>query len=91
MYSSDVVISVSPDGHHRGMENFGSDVLLVVNMSSSSPVLVNLPKIISPSFFPYMTTSDVPILMMSSFVVLSVPVDISSLCLLPDWSASVTE
>jgi hypothetical protein len=29
----------------------------------------------------------VPILVMSPFVVLLVPVDISSLCPLPDWSA----
>jgi hypothetical protein len=35
-----------------GMEYFGSDVLLVVPMSSSLPVLADSPKIIGPSLFP---------------------------------------
>jgi hypothetical protein len=39
---------VSPDGHHRGMEYFRSDVLLVAPTSFSCLVLANLPKIIVP-------------------------------------------
>jgi hypothetical protein len=50
------------------MEYFGSAVLMAA-MSSSLPVLADLPKIIGPSLFSCMTTSVVPILMMSSFVV----------------------
>jgi hypothetical protein len=69
------------------MEYFRSVVLLVVPVSSSLPALADLPKIIGPSLFPCMTTYFVPILMMSSFVVLLVDVDISSICPLPDWSA----
>jgi hypothetical protein len=53
-------------------------------VSSSLHVLADLPKIIDPSLFPCMTTSVVPILMMSPFVVLLVAVGI---CPLPDWSA----
>jgi hypothetical protein len=63
------------------MEYIGSAALLVALVSSSLPVLVDLPKIIGPSLFPCMTTSVMPILMMSPFVVLLVVVDISSLCL----------
>jgi hypothetical protein len=69
------------------MEYFGSAVLLA-DVSSSLPVLTDLPKIIGPSLFPCMTTSGVPILMMSPFVVLLVAVDI---CPLSDWSAFATE
>jgi hypothetical protein len=61
---------VSPDGHHQGMEYFGSAVLLAA--VSSSPVLADLPKIIDPSIFSCMTTSVVPNLMMSPFVILLV-------------------
>jgi hypothetical protein len=53
-------------------------------VSSSLPVLADLPKIIDPSLFPCMTTSIVHILVMSPFVVLLAAVDI---CLLLDWSA----
>jgi hypothetical protein len=52
------------------MEYFGSAILLDVPVSCSLPVLADLPKVISPSLFPYMTTSVVPILMISPFVVL---------------------
>lgn len=61
---------VSPDGQHRGMEYFGSYVFLVAPMSFSSFVLVDLPKIIGPSFLSCMTTSIMPILMTSPFVIL---------------------
>jgi hypothetical protein len=60
-------------------------------MSSSSPILVDLLRIIGPSLFPYMTTSAAPILMMSPFVVLLVPIDICFLCPLPDWLAFAAE
>jgi hypothetical protein len=53
---------VNPDGHHRGLEYFGSVVLLTV-VSSFLLVLANSP-IIGPS------TSVVPILMTSPFIVL---------------------
>jgi hypothetical protein len=66
------------------MEYFGSAILLATPVSSSSPVLGDLSKIIDPSLFPYITTSVVPILMMSLFVVLLVPADLSSLCPLQD-------
>jgi hypothetical protein len=69
------------------MEYFRSSVLLTV-VSSSLPILVGLPKIISPSLFPCMTTYDVPILMMPPFVVLLATVDI---CPLPDSSAFASE
>jgi hypothetical protein len=42
---------VNPDGHHRGMEYFGSTILLTVVSSSFLLVLVNSPKIIGPSYF----------------------------------------
>jgi hypothetical protein len=44
------------------MEYFGSTILVVALVSSSLSILVDLPKIIGPSLFPYMTTSVVPIL-----------------------------
>jgi hypothetical protein len=62
---------VNPAGHHRGMEYFGSAVLMVV-VSSFLVVLADSPKIIGPSLSFCMTTSVVPILIMSFFVVLSV-------------------
>jgi hypothetical protein len=61
----------NPAGHHRGMEYFGSVVLMVV-VSSFLVVLADSPKIIDPLLSSCMTTSAVPILMMSFFVVLSV-------------------
>jgi hypothetical protein len=69
------------------MKYFGSAILLEA-VSSSLLVLGDLPKIIGPSLFPCMTTSVVPILMMSPFVVLLVAVDI---CPLPDWSTFKVE
>jgi hypothetical protein len=60
-------------------------------MYSSSPILADLLRIIGPSLFPYMTTSAAPILMMSPFVVLLVPIDICFLCPLPDWLAFAAE
>jgi hypothetical protein len=57
------------------MEYLGSAVLLAA-VSSSLLVLVDLPKIIGPSLFPYTMTSAVPILMMSPFVVLLTAIDI---------------
>jgi hypothetical protein len=74
---------VNPAGHHRGMEYFGSAVLMVV-VSSFLVVLADLPKIIGPSLSFCITTSVVPILIMSFFVVLSVA---AGICPLPDWSA----
>jgi hypothetical protein len=65
--------SVNPDGHHRGMEYFGSAILMA---AVSSFVLADSPKIIDPSLFSCTMTSDVPILMMYFFVVLSVEVGI---------------
>jgi hypothetical protein len=62
---------VNPAGHHRGMEYFGSAVLMVA-VSSILVVLANSPKIIDPFLSSCMTTSAVPTLMMSFFVVLSV-------------------
>jgi hypothetical protein len=62
---------VNPNGHHRGMEYFGSAVLMAV-VSSFLVVLADSLKIIGPSLVFYMMTSAVPILMMSFFVVLSV-------------------
>jgi hypothetical protein len=59
---------VNPAGHHRDMEYFGSAVLMVV--VSFLVVLADSPKIIGPLLSPCMTTSAVPILMMSFFVVL---------------------
>jgi hypothetical protein len=62
------------------MEYLGSAVLMAV-VSSFLVVLANSPKIIGPSLFSCMTTSIVPILMMSFFVVLS---DVAGICPLPD-------
>jgi hypothetical protein len=62
---------VNPVGHHRGMEYFGSAVLMVA-VSSFLVVLADSPKIIGPLLSSCMTTSAVPILMMSFFVVLSI-------------------
>jgi hypothetical protein len=45
-------------------------------VSSCSSVLADLPEIVGPSLFPCMTTSVVPILMMSPFIVLLVAIDI---------------
>jgi hypothetical protein len=53
------------------MEYFGLAVLMVV-VSSFLVVLADSPKIIDPLLSFYMTTSAVPILMMSFFVILSV-------------------
>jgi hypothetical protein len=69
------------------MEYFGSAILKVV-VSSVLFVLADSPKIIGPSLSFCMTTSAVPILMMSYFVILSVAADI---CPLPDWSAFEAE
>jgi ABC-type methionine transport system permease subunit len=57
------------------MEYFGSAVLMAV-VSSSLPVLADLPKIIDPSLFSCMTAFVVSILMMFPFVVLLVVVGI---------------
>jgi hypothetical protein len=54
---------VNPAGHHRGMEYFGSAILMVA--VSFSVVLADSPKIIGLLLSPCMTTSAVPILMMS--------------------------
>jgi hypothetical protein len=78
---------VNPAGHHRGMEYFGSAILKAA-VSSVLFVLADSPKIIGPSLSFCMTTSDVPILMMSFFVVLSVA---AGMCPLPDWSAFKAE
>jgi hypothetical protein len=77
----------NPDEHHRGMEYFGSAILMAV-VSSFLFVLVDSPKIIGPSLFSCMMTSVVPILMMSFFFVLSGSIGI---CPLPDWSAFAAE
>jgi hypothetical protein len=61
---------VSPNGHHRGMKYFVSDVLLVVSMYFFSFVLADSPKNIGPSLFLCMMTSIVPILITSLLVVL---------------------
>jgi hypothetical protein len=78
---------VNPAGHHRGMEYFGSAVLMVA-VSSFLVVLADSPKIIGPSLSSYMMTSAVPILIISFFVVLSVT---AGICPLPDWSAFEAE
>jgi hypothetical protein len=62
------------------MEYLGSAVLMAV-VSSFLVVLADSPKIIGPSLFSCMTTSIVPILMMSFFVVLS---DAAGIIPLPD-------
>jgi hypothetical protein len=55
---------VNPAGHHRGMEYFGSTVLMVV-VSSFLVVLADSPKIIGPLLSSCMKTSTVPTLTMS--------------------------
>jgi hypothetical protein len=62
------------------MEYFGSTVLLTV-VPSFLFVLADSPKIIGPSLFCCTTTSVVPILMMSPFIVLLEAVVV---CPLPD-------
>jgi hypothetical protein len=69
------------------MEYFGLTVLLTV-VSSFLFVLVDSPKIIGPSLFSCMTTSVVPILMTSPFVVL---LEVVAICPLSDWSAFADE
>jgi hypothetical protein len=69
------------------MKYFGSAVLMVA-VSSFLVVLADSPKIIGPLLSSCMTTSAVPILMTSFFVVLSVP---AGICPLPDWSAFEAE
>jgi hypothetical protein len=69
------------------MEYFGSAILKAV-VSSVLFVLADSPKIIGPSLSFYMTTSVVPILMMSFFVVLSVA---AGICPLPNWSVFEAE
>jgi hypothetical protein len=64
---------VNPDRHHWSMEYLGSTILMA-SASYFLFVLVDSPKIIGPSLFSCMTTSVVPILMMSFFVVLLVVV-----------------
>jgi hypothetical protein len=68
---------VNPDGHHRGMEYFGSAVLLTA-VSSFLFVLADSPKILGPLLFCCTTTSVIPILMTSSFIVLLGAVTICS-------------
>jgi hypothetical protein len=69
------------------MEYFGSAILKAA-VSSVLFVLAYSPKIIGPSLSFCMTTSAVPILMMSIFIVLSVA---AGICPLPDWSAFEAE
>jgi hypothetical protein len=69
------------------MEYLGSTILMAV-VPSFLFVLADSPKIIGPSLFSCMTTSVVPILMVSFFVILSIVVGI---CPLPDWSAFAAE
>jgi hypothetical protein len=69
------------------MEYFGSSILMAV-VSSFLFTLADSPKIIGPSLFSYTTTSAVPILMMSFFVILLVAVGIWPL---PDWSDFAAE
>jgi hypothetical protein len=73
------------------MDYFGLFALLVALVSSSLPVLVDLPKIIGPSLFPCMTTFVVPILMISPFVILLVAVEFPLYASLSDWSVFTTE
>jgi hypothetical protein len=61
------------------MEYFGSTIFMAA-VSPSLLVLAALPKIIGPLLFPYITTSTVPILMMSLFVVLLVAIGIVGIC-----------
>lgn len=86
---------VSLDEHHWGMEYFGSYILLITTFPFSSFLLVDLLKIIDPLLLPFMTTSDVPIVMTSSFVVIlalvATIVDVISLWPLSDWLAFVAE
>jgi hypothetical protein len=60
------------------MEYFGSTVLMAA-VSPSLLVLDDLPKIIDSSLFPCITTSVVPILKMSLFIVLLIVVGICPL------------
>jgi hypothetical protein len=69
------------------MEYLGSTILMVA-ASYFLFVLVDSPKVTGPSLFSCMTTSVVPILMMSFFVVLLVVV---GMCPLLDWSAFAAE
>jgi hypothetical protein len=78
---------VNPAGHYRGMDYFGSAILMLA-VSSFLVVLADSPKIIGPSLSSCMMTSAVPILMISFFVVLSVA---AGICPLPDWSAFEAE
>jgi hypothetical protein len=64
------------------MEYFGSAILMAA-VSSVLFVLADSPKIIGPSLSFCMTTSVVPILIMSFFIVLSVA---AGICPLLDWS-----
>jgi hypothetical protein len=78
---------VNPAGHHRSMEYFRSAILMAA-VSSILFVLVDSPKIIGPSLSFCMTTSVVPILIMSFFVVLSVA---AGICPLSNWSGFKAE
>jgi hypothetical protein len=69
------------------MEYFGSAILEAA-VSSVLFVLADSPKIIGPSLSFCMTTSVVPILMMSFFVVLQL---LQAYAPLPDWSAFEAE
>jgi hypothetical protein len=69
------------------MEYFGSTVLFAV-VSYFLLVLFDSPQIIDPSLFSCMTTSAIPILTTSPFVVLLEAVDMYPL---PDWSVFVAE
>jgi hypothetical protein len=69
------------------MEYIGLAILKAA-VSSVLFLLADSPKIIGPSLSFCMTTSVVPILMMSFFVVLSVA---TGICPLPDWSAFEAE
>jgi hypothetical protein len=73
------------------MDYFRSTALLVALVSSSLPILADLPKIIGPSLFPCMTTSVVPIFMMSPFVVLLVDVEFPLYASLSDWLVFTAE
>jgi hypothetical protein len=78
---------VNPDGHHRGMEYFGSAGWMAA-VSSFLVVLADSPKIIGPSLFSCMMTSAVPILMMSFLLFFR---SLQVYALLPDWSAFEAE
>jgi hypothetical protein len=78
---------VNPAGHHRGMEYFGSAILMTV-VSSVLFVLADSPKIIGPSLSFCMTTSDIPILIMSFLPFFQL---LQAYAPLPDWSAFEAE